>query len=241
MGRLSFLIKAKFSKLLDRAEDPNETLDYSYDKQVEMLLQVKRGVAEVVTAKKQLEYQADRLDAQAAKLQSQARDALAAQREDLARLALERKSGLQQQSGDLHEQIAALQEKQDKLVASEQAFAERIARFRTEKETMKASYNAASAMVAIGEATTGLGQGMADVGLAIQRARDRTEQMQARAGALDELVTSGALEDFTGDRESALDHELAQLSSKAQVDSDLAKLKVELDAARVRPELPGGS
>src|SRR5437764_9032878 len=97
MSRASTIVKAKMSKLLDRAEDPGETLDYSYEKQLELLQNVKRGIADVATAKKRLELQTAQLEQSIVKLETQAREALAAGREDLARQALERKSGLQQQ------------------------------------------------------------------------------------------------------------------------------------------------
>src|SRR4029079_4186192 len=97
MSRASTVVKAKMSKLLDRAEDPAETLDYSYEKQLELLQNVKRGIADVVTAKKRLELQETQLQQSVVKLDSQAREALAAGREDLARQALGRKAGLQPQ------------------------------------------------------------------------------------------------------------------------------------------------
>ena len=90
-------------------------------------------------------------------------------------------------------------------------------------------------MVEIGEATTGLGERMADVGMAMQRARDKTEQMQARAQALDELVAAGALE--TGDGQTHLDRELAALSSKTQVDEEMTRLKQELSGGQ-KQQLP---
>src|SRR2546427_12562410 len=101
-GRFSTVIKAKISKLLDRAEDPGQTLDYSYQKQLELLQNVKKGVAEVVTSKKRLQMQTDRLEQQVVKLDTQARQALAANREDLARTALERKQLAQTHLQSLH-------------------------------------------------------------------------------------------------------------------------------------------
>jgi len=233
--RLRLLFKVKFSKTLDRVEKPGETLDYSYNRQLELLQEVKKGLAAVVTAKKQLEAQASVLRKQGEKLEGQARQALAAEREDLARQALERRSIALGQADDIEAQAQTLQARQDEMVASQRALAERIARFRTEKETIKATYNAAKAMVEIGEATTGLGERMADVGMAMQRARDKTEQMQARAQALDELVAAGALE--TGDGQTHLDRELAALSSKTQVDEEMARLKQELSGVQ-KQQLP---
>jgi phage shock protein A len=236
MSRAAMVIKAKFSKLLDRAENPTETLDYSYEKQLELLQNVKRGVADVVTAKKRLQLQTDQLEGSVVKLETQARQALTAGREDLARQALERKSAVQQQLQGLDQQVQGLEAQQEKLVSSERQLQTKIEAFRSQKEVIKAQYSAAEAQVKIGEAATGIGEQMADTGLAIQRAKDKTEQMQARAAAVDELVESGALEDFTdtGDR---LDRELSQLASQSQVDSDLAKLKAELGAGEQQKEL----
>jgi len=233
--RLRLLFRVKYSKTLDRVEQPGETLDYSYNRQLELLQGVKKGLTAVVTAKKQLEAQATVLRKRGDTLEGQARQALAAEREDLARQALERRSIALGQADDIDAQAQTLQARQDELVASQRALAERIARFRTEKETIKATYNAAKAMVEIGEATTGLGERMSDVGMAMQRARDKTEQMQARAQALDELVEAGALE--TGDGQTHLDRELAALSSKSQVDEEMARLKLELSGGQ-KQQLP---
>src|SRR5437879_362290 len=215
MSRAALVIKAKFSKLLDKAENPTETLDYSYEKQLELLQNVKRGVADVVTAKKRLQMQTDQLEKSVVTLESQARQALAANREDLARQALERKSAVQQQLQGLDDQVKGLEDQQQRLIANEKALQAKIEGFRSQKEVIKAQYSAAEASVRINEAATGIGEQMADTGLAIQRAKDKTEQMQARAAAVDELVESGALEDFTSDK-TQLDRELSQIASQSQ-------------------------
>ena len=236
MSRASAIVKAKISKLLDHAENPAETLDYSYERQLELLQNVKRGIADVVTAKKRLELQETQLQQSVVKLDGQARQALAANREDLARQALERKSGLQQQLQNLDQQTKQLEEQQAKLEASEKALSAKVEAFRSQKETIKAQYSAAEAQVKIGEAATGIGEEMADTGLAIQRARDKTEQMQARAAAIDELTASGALEDFTSDQ-TELDRQLGALASQQQVDDELAAMKKEVGSGDPQKEL----
>ncbi len=124
MSRAAMVIKAKFSKLLDRAEDPGETLDYSYERQLQLLQNVKRGVADVVTAKKRLQLQSDKLEQSLVKLDTQARQALAAGREDLARAALERKAAAQAQLQDLDRQLTALEERiERRATVDEEAFA----------------------------------------------------------------------------------------------------------------------
>jgi phage shock protein A len=230
MARASLIVKAKFSKLLNRAENPTETLDYSYEQMQTQLQNVKRGVADVVTAKKRLELQTQKLEQNVVKLETQARQALAANREDLARQALERKATAQAQLQGLDEQVKQLQEQQDKLVAGQQTLEARIEGFRSQKEVLKAQYSAAEAQVKIGEAATGIGRGMEDTGLAIQRAKEKTEELQARASAIDELTSTGALEDFTTGDQTQLDRELAKISTTGQVDEDLARLKAEVGA-----------
>ena len=236
MSRASLVVKAKLSKVIEQAEDPNETLDYSYERQLELLRNVKQGIADVVTAKKRLQLQTAQLEQSLPTLQEQARQALAQGREDLAREALQRKSLAQQQLQDLDTQVTQLEAQQDKLVASEKQLAAKVSAFRSQKEVIKAQYSAAEAQVRIGEATTGIGEQMADTGLAIQRAKDKTEQMQARAAAMDELISSGALEDAMSS-ETPVDRELAALTTQSQVDADHVRLKAELGADATQKEL----
>src|SRR5438105_5096859 len=240
MSRASLVVKSKVARMLDRAENPTETLDYSYEKQLELLQNVKRGVADVVTSKKRLQMQTDKLEQSVVTLEQQARQALAAGREDLARQALERKSAVQQQLVDLDQQVKGLEQQQEKLVASEKQLQAKIEAFRSQKEVIKAQYSAAEAQVRIGEAASGIGEQMADTGLAIERARDKTSQMQARANAIEELTAAGTLEDFTAGGQTQLDRELSELASQSQVDSDLARPKAEIAPGEQPKELAEG-
>src|SRR6266700_3122915 len=156
--RFRTIFGAKVSKALDRAENPNETLDYSYEQQLSLLQNVKRGIADVVTAKKRLQLQQQQLEQSVVKLDTQARQALAGGREDLARQALERKSGVQQQLQGLDTQVQQLGDQQEKLIANEKELSARIESFRSQKEVMKAQYSAAEAQVRINEAATGIGR-----------------------------------------------------------------------------------
>ena len=228
-SRLKLIFSAKANKALDKAEDPRETLDYSYEKQTELLTKVRRGVADVATSKKRLELQADKLQASIGTLEGQATKALQANREDLARVALERKAGVQAQLADITAQKEQLQAEQDKLVEAEQKLTTKIEAFRVRKETIKAQYTAAEAQTKIGEAFSGISDDMASVGAAMDRAEDKVQTMQARAGAIDELLESGALDDLSvsGD---VVDRELAAIASQSSVDADLARLKGEIGA-----------
>jgi phage shock protein A len=234
-SRLSLIFKAKASKALDRAENPNETLDYSYEQQLRQLQNVKRGIADVTTAKKRLELQYTSMQQQVDKLDGQARDALKANREDLAREALTRKAAVQAQLGDIMTQGQQLEAQQQKLIEGEKTLESKVEAFRTQKEVIKAQYSAAEAQVRIGEAATGIGEHMQDVGLAVQRAKDKTEQMQARADAIDELTTAGSLQDLTSSGDD-IDRQLRQISQGTQVDDELAKMKAELGQGGEAPK-----
>ena len=240
MSRLSLIFKAKFSKALDRAENPNETLDYSYEEQLRQLQNVKRGIADVTTAKKRLELQYTTMQQQVDKLDGQARQAVQANREDLAREALTRKTAVQAQLDSIMQQGQQLEAQQQKLIEGERTLQAKVEAFRTQKEVIKAQYSAAEAQVKIGEAATGIGRGMEDTGMAIQRAKDKTEELQARASAIDELTASGALEDI-GDNRTQLDKELAQISTTSQVDDELAKLKAEVGSGDQAKEIEPGA
>ena len=229
IARTMTIIKAKYSKLLDKNENPNEVLDYSYEQQLQQLQNVKRGIADVATAKKRLEMQYNTMQQQADKLDGQAKAALQANREDLAREALTRKAAVQDQLQGIMESGQQLEAQQQKLVESEKALAAKIEQFRTQKEVIKAQYSAAEAQVRIGEAATGISSEMSDVGLAVQRAKDKTESMQARADAIGELTAAGALEDFTSPGDD-IDRQLKEIQKSGQVDDELAKLKAEIGA-----------
>jgi phage shock protein A len=232
--RISLMFKTKANAALDKREDPRQTLDYSYTKQLELLQQVRRGVADVATSRKRLEVQMGQLQASADKLDGQARSALQAGREDLAREALTRKGGVQGQIAELRAQHEQLDAEEAKLTQAAQRLQAKVESFRTRKETVKATYSAAEAQTRINEAFSGISEEMGDVGLAMQRAEDKTAAMQARAGALDELMASGALDDPTRPSDD-IQAELDRLGAGSQVDLELAKLKGELPAGDESP------
>ena len=239
MKRVSLVFKAKANKALDKMEDPRETLDYSYQRQLEMLTKVRRGVADVATSRKRVELQMNQLTQSSTKLEDQARKALSMGREDLAREALGRKSSAQSQLNDLQAQYAQLQGEEEKLTVASQRLQSKVDAFRTRKETIKATYTAAEAQTRINEAFSGISEEMGDVGMAIQRAEDKTAQMQARAGAIDELLASGALDDAIGGRRDDIQSELDAITAGSDVESDLARLRGEIETSSPK-QLEGG-
>jgi phage shock protein A len=221
------IFRSKANKALDKMEDPRDTLDLSYERQVEQLTKVRRGVADVATARKRIELQAQGLQKQADKLQGQAKAALAQGNEDLAREALARRAALGEQLAELKTQHDQITEQEQKLVSTSQALQARVEQFRTQKETLKATYTAAEAQTKVGEAVSGISTSAKDAGATMQRAQDKIASMQARAGAIDELLASGALEDLSTPVDD-IQKELDKVSSTNQVDNELAALRAEL-------------
>jgi phage shock protein A len=225
LSRISTIFKAKMNTALNEAENPHETLEYSYEKQLELLRNVKRGIVEVVTSKRRLELQAQQVRDSVNRLEQQAGEAVRAGRDDLARMALQRKQLAVQQLQGLEEQLRGLEQEQEKLTLAEQRLGAKVEAFRTRKEVIKAQYTAAEAQVRIGDAINGLSEEMADVGLAVERAEEKTLKLRARASAIDELAASGVLTDLTTGPSDPVGRELAQLSAQQNVEDELARLK----------------
>jgi len=230
-SRLMNFLRIRASSALDKAEDPGQVMDYSYNKQIEQLQQLRRAIADVVTNEKRLEMQQNQLVEKADKLGTQARQALQANREDLARLALQRKEALVVQLNNYEQQIAQLRAQEEKLIAMERNVSSRVEAFRTQKEMVKAQYSAAQAQVKITEAMTGISQELTEMNLAMQRAQDKVLTMQARANAMETLVEQGTLGEQgllgagSGD---TLDRELQQIAAQQNVEAQLLAIKQQL-------------
>jgi phage shock protein A len=235
------IVQAKANKALDAAEKPDEMLDLSYDQMLDQLTQVRRGLVDVAAARKQLELQEQQLQHSVDHLNDQAKAALSQGREDLAREALSRKAAAQQQIDAMQPQHQQLTEQEQKLEQTLAALQQRVNQFRSQKEVLKAQYTAAQAESSIGESTAGISKTFSDSGAELQRAQDKIATMQARAGAVDELIASGVLEDVGGDTDD-IQKELDEAGSAAEVDKELAALKAQLGpGSSPPPELPSGN
>ncbi len=227
MKRVQTIFQAKSNAALNKMEDPRQTLDLSYEQQLENLTKVKRAVADVATARKRVEIQAEQLKAQGDKLAGQAKAALAQNNEPLAREALTRREAIAAQLQDLDTQHATIVEQEEKLTETAQRLQSEVEAFRTKKETIKASYTAAEASAHVSEAVSGISTSMGDAGAAMQRAQDKVAEMQARSGALDELLASGALTDLTSSTDD-IQAQLNKAGTSSNVDAQLAALKSQM-------------
>jgi phage shock protein A len=241
MRRMSDVVQEKLNAILGRVEDPSEAIDLAYEKQLESLQQVRRSVADVLTSEKRLELQAAELRQSQQKLQAQAREALAQGREDLARLALARAQSVQAQLGGLDAQVQQLKDQEQKLELTAQKLQAKVEAFRTQKETIKAEYSAAQASTRIGEAVTGLSEQMADVSLMVDRAQEKTKQLQARSAAIDQLIDSGALDQIGAGTQDDIDRQLQAASADTAVETRLQALKQQLAAPPAPAQLPAAT
>jgi len=232
------IVEAKTNKALDAAEKPDEMLDLSYEKMLEQITQVRRALVDIAASRKRIELQETQLQATVDHLQDQAKAALAQNREDLAKEALNRKAAAQAQIDALEPQHQQLAEQEEKLTQTLSALQERVNAFRTQKETLKAQYTAAQAVSSVDESVAGISKSLGDSGAALQRAQDKIATMQAHAGALDELLESGVLEDVGGGDDD-IQKELDKVGQDAQVDQELAALKAQVAAPASLPPAAG--
>jgi len=234
------IIEAKTNKALDKAEKPDEMLDLSYQKILEQITQVRRSLVDIAASKKQIELQENQLQHSIDHLADQAKAALGVGREDLAREALNRKATAQTELDAMGPQHEQLVEEEDKLTQTLDALQKRVNAFRTQKETLKAQYTAAKATAEVDESVAGISSSVNDSGATLQRAQDKIATMQARSGAMDELLESGVLEDVGGSTDD-IQKELDEVGAKAEVDKELADMKAEISSGAPAPEsLPAG-
>ena len=233
------ILAAKTNKALDAAEKPDEMLDLSYEQMLDQITKVRQALVTIAASRKQIELQEQQLQHSVDHLTDQAKAALAQGREDLAREALSRKAAAQAQIDGMEPQHQQLTEEEQKMEQTLQVLQDRVNKFRTQKEVLKAQYSAASAESSVNESVAGISSTLGDSGAALQRAQDKIATMQARAGALDELLQSGVLEDVGGDTDD-IQKELDEAGTAADVDHELAALKAQIGPASTPPELTSG-
>ncbi len=224
-NRMATIIMSKINKLLGKIEDPTEELEYSYEKQKDLLEKVKRGLADVATAKNSLKIQKVKLEQDIPKLDRQAKACMEQGKEPLAKAALERKTSTQEQIKSLTDQISKLDIEENKLIEASKVLEIKLEQLKSTKETIKAQYTAAKASVQINESLSGLGGKVGNVGQSIEKAKDKTEQMNARSSAISDLTNAGVLNNSIGEKEDSIDKELSKIESKNAVDSEFRKMK----------------
>jgi phage shock protein A len=236
-SRLKLLFSIRASSALDQAEDPRQVLDYAFNEHQVLLTRLRQGLIEVATAKEQLVRQSRDLEERIPKLAEQARRALAAGREDLARVALERRQSAHEELDGLAAQVAEVDAEERRLGSQERELTLRVDEFRLHRDVVSARYSAAAAEVRVKEAFVGVSGDLAELGLAVGRAEEKTRRLQARAHAIDSLLDLGAL-DAAGTE--YVERELRRATRTAEVDRQLAELKAELDATENTAANQGG-
>jgi phage shock protein A len=227
--RAAEIVESRVNKFLDKVEDPNATLDLSYEKMLDGLQQVKSHLADVVTEQKSIELQIKNAEKEVVQREEEAKAAIRLNREDLATAALEGKQQATGRLAQLNEAHDRIKTQADRLKDAERKFKDRIHSFKTQKEVTKATYQAAKAEVRIGESMSGIGKELGGIGETLRRANDKAEQMSARAAAMESLTEEGILDDVTDNRDSVA-KELDKIRRDAAVADDLERLKKELQS-----------
>src|SRR2546427_12224954 len=224
--RIRLLLNTEASSALDQAEAPRHVLDYAYNQQQELLITLRRGLVDVATAKQQLEQQAQRLESRLPHPAAGPRRAVAAGRDDLARVALERKRLALNEMDGLTKQVAEVEADKQRLAGQERTLQVRIEQFRTHREVVSARYTAAEAEVRLKESLAGVSGELAELGMAVGRAEEKAERLQARAKAIDSLVDLGAFPAVGGG--DFVEAELLHITLSREIDDQLEKIKSEV-------------
>jgi len=230
--RLRLLLNTEVSSALDQAEDPRHVLDYAYSQQQQLLITLRRGLVDVATAKQQLEQQAKRLEQRIPLLDDQARRAVGAGRDDLARVAIERKRLALSEMEGLSGQIAEVEADKQRLAGQERTLQVRVEQFRTHREVVSARYSAAEAEVRLKESLAGVSGELAELGMAVGRAEEKAERLQARARAIDSLVDLGSLPPIGGG--DFVEAELLRITVSKEIDEELTRIKSEVGAGEMK-------
>jgi len=227
LSRFKAIFQARANEVADQFEDPKASLDYSLTKLEESRSQISRSLIDVSAAKKRLENQREQLGAAIQKYDEQAQTSVKAERDDLARTALERKQEAESRKAELENNIANLERQVENLKASQANLERKIALFRSKKEELKAIYDSSKAQMRVREALSGISEDLADVGNTIQRAEARIREMQSRSDAIEGLIAEGVLTDALETEGDDIDRELSRIGRKRAIEEELARLKTE--------------
>jgi phage shock protein A len=222
LTRISIILRSKLMGAVDCVEDPRETLSYACQRQEEMLADVRRSLVEVSASKHQLTAQIRRLEERLPQLDDQAARAVAASRDDLARQALERRQLAGRQITSLRQQLEEVSAEEKKLRQAEQRFGAAVEAFRTRKDLLSARFTAAEAQYEAQRSLAGLSGEITELGTSIRRAEEKIERMQGRAMAIDDLLSSGALEHSSGDE---IEEQLRRHTDEQEIGKRLEQLK----------------
>ena len=223
-GRVADLFQSKTNRLLNLIEDPNDTLDLTYEKMLLGIQETKRHLADVIAQQISLQRQIAARDQEIEGAEADARLAVQSDRDDLARAALVHRQSALDARTTLQAALDGIAPQVEKLRDYEHRLGERIERFRTQRETMKASYVAAKAQVKAAQAITGVGGALSGAATALERAQDKMLGMRDKADAMDSLIEHGVLNDPL-DQRSAAQRELAGLRDAHVLEDQLALLK----------------
>ncbi|MCL4562328.1 MAG: PspA/IM30 family protein [Chloroflexi bacterium] len=223
--RFKAVFESRANQVADSFEDPKASLDYSLTKLEESRVQIGRSLIDVSAAKNRLESQRAQLAAALEKYQEQAGSAVKANRDDLARTALERKQDAQARQDELDKNIANLNTQTEALKQSEVNLDHKIALFRAKKEELKAIYDSSRAQLQMREALSGISVDLADVGNTIQRAEARIREMQSRSDAIEKLISEGIFTDVLEPETDDVDRELSRIGRNQAVEDELNRLK----------------
>jgi phage shock protein A len=231
------LLGRLFESGAERIEDPSYALERAFSQQLQALEETRRGRLELETIGARLDLELRQLDDGVAACEDQARRALLAGRDDLARVSLGRREELREQQARTQTERERLEEERRALHRQESELAGAVQAFRSRKEVLKAQYGATRARLRVGEALTGYSRTVTTVGDDVRRFEERLLTLQARARALETVAIGPAAGSLIAP--TSVERELTIISVKPRVEEEVERLRGELGLASEPPGIEG--
>jgi phage shock protein A len=232
LNRCAKIIKQGADIFLTPAEDPRQGFPTPQGHQRNLLRQVEQALIETRSFSIQLQGRKTALEDRLNPLEEKARQALQADREDLARLALKRRQAYAKEIDTLNRQIQATQSEDERLQLVKSQLETQIETMQARQQVLNARYNAAEAQVRLNESLSGVAEQFSDLGLTLEEAEQQAEQMQARAEAINDLLEIGVLQSPTHTEVDSVALELNRFDDSHAIETQLAALKEELQASK---------
>ncbi len=213
--RISDIFKANVNDALDKAEDPEKMLKQMVIEMEESVNKTTLAVASAIANEKTLERKLIKARTESADWEQKAIQAVNANREDLAKAALQKKAIVDRNIADLTPIQISAKATSDKMRTQLDALKNKLEEARSRQSTLIARSQAAKAQKQIAQSFSGIGS---DAFSKFDKFEGKIEKLEGEAEAFEQL----------GGTDTRLEDEFKMLSTSSSVDSELMQLKAKM-------------
>lgn len=214
-SRIADIFSSNVNDALDKAEDPEKMLKQMVLEMEESVNKATLSIAQSIANEKSLERKLEKARKDRDDWQQKAVQALNANREDLARAALEKKGIAEKNIADLEPITIQAKETSNKLRTQLDMIKNKLDEARQRQSTLIARSQAAKAQKQLAQSVSGVGT---DAFSKFDKLEAKVETIEAEASAFEQLAGEN----------TNLDQEFKKLSTSSNVDDELLKLKSQM-------------